>query len=246
MSTRGAGRCPAGVTRSRSAGEAKAFLAVPVTTYRPSACFRGASDPEMRSRYPLARGTTRRPRWMTSCSDDDHPAARRLLREGVIEGTFARNPSLRRSLAGAMSACELFTPCGIYLGRRGIIPFPRDRIHRVLRKVVVGLMWWHYDLRPGLDSLRFVFEKDPSEALIRDVRPVTTLGRVGSGEVFEYRHAVDASDPCRSVWLFRFFQKTVFAACSQAVDPSAERPTALWIPEGSPGAPSPQRHAPLR
>ena len=109
----------------------------------------------------------------------------------------------------SITTVEMQSPTGLYLGTAPGLKFDRHRIDRVLKKIVRGLLWHHYNVKPGSD-INFLIWKDPDvSSVLHILTTETTLSAFG-GNVFQYRHSTTVEDPEQSVWCLRFYGKTTF------------------------------------
>src|SRR5205807_1228537 len=99
---------------------------------------------------------------------------------------------------------------GLYLPDRTAIRFKKDRINRVLERLVRGFLWHHYQVKPSYDAVFEIF-KNPtlSEEIADMINSLTTLSWVGD-DIFRYRHSLIEGDPDGSVWCFQFYARTEF------------------------------------
>lgn len=133
----------------------------------------------------------------------------RIWDEKVIASTMKRSPALKRDLAKGITTVEVRSYSGLYLGKSPALPFPKKRINRVVERIVRGLLWHHYRIKPG-PAIHFQIRMDPE---IGDIpfsfESHANLSSVG-GTVFQYRHNTAIEDPEQSIWLLRFYSTTTF------------------------------------
>jgi len=131
-----------------------------------------------------------------------------------------QNPSktgFLRALLSGTGQVRLFSPSGLYLGRKSYYTVDLSRIESVIKRVVKGLFYHHrksplpsrYDVRVIMDDMMARYRNDPIfvrtlNALIGDAP--RTFGR----NVFSYRVAFTPEDPCISAWLLQFYGAFIF------------------------------------
>jgi hypothetical protein len=146
---------------------------------------------------------------MTASAYIEHPSAcqvwERSLRPMVLRGR-----GLRRMLSQNILENDVVTPAGVYVPDRRFIRFKKDRIDRVISRIVRGLLWHHYQVRPASDT-EFEIYKDPSlnEQLADLINSITNLSWVGD-DIFRYRHSLIEDDPNGSLWCFQFYKCNEF------------------------------------
>jgi len=87
--------------------------------------------------------------------------------------------------------------------------FEKDRINRIVRKVVLGLYWHHEKRRlPPATELE-VFKDVPLDEELRQILGSMTPRFIGNG-AFHYRYGVAMDDAERTLWLLQFYEKTQF------------------------------------
>lgn len=144
---------------------------------------------------------------LTQAHED--PVGQKLWEEKVVGSTLKRSPRLKRVMLNSITTVEMRSSAGLYLGRAPGLKFDRNRIDRVLKKIVCGLLWHHYKVKPGSD-INFLIWKDPDlSSVLHILTSETNLSSIGDG-VFQYRHSTAVEDPEQSVWFLRFYGKTTF------------------------------------
>jgi hypothetical protein len=75
----------------------------------------------------------------------DHPQALRAW-EPNLRPMILRKPGLKKMLSSNMLAGPVRTPAGLILPDRKAMRFEKARIERIVRKIVRGLLWHHYNI----------------------------------------------------------------------------------------------------
>jgi hypothetical protein len=98
------------------------------------------------------------------------------------------------------------------------IGFDRQRINRVLRKIVLGLYWHQVKKRlpteTSIEPFKDRLLDDRTRAIFAS-RPEHSIG----GAAFKYRFGIAADDACVSIWHLMFYEKTVFVVSVGVHDP---------------------------
>lgn len=126
----------------------------------------------------------------------------------VKRSALRSTPFLLRIVAG-LKMVDVYSPGGVYLGRRPAFELDRPRFERVMTKIARGLHYYETGVTlPPEVSSGIVFNPDPERwtDLIDALGPVK--GR--HPEVFRYRCAFTPDRKRGSVWLFQFYEKPTF------------------------------------
>jgi hypothetical protein len=141
---------------------------------------------------------------------DRDPGAARLWDEKVIRGTLWRSPQLKQVILQGLTAMDVVTPGGIYLGTTQTIRFSRQRLDRIARRMVTALHWRHYGHVPR-DGVKFSIEMGPNpkrpgtaEKVARNVLGGRPWIEIGNG-AFRYAYNHVAENPDWGAWLLQFF-----------------------------------------
>jgi hypothetical protein len=116
---------------------------------------------------------------------------------------------LQRTLLRTLQRTELRTPAGLVVGRGAAIPFDPGRINRVVKRIVQGLLWHHYQSRPTDAHFDIYFNPDLNLLPLAELLSATNLNSIGDN-VFRYRHGTVNGDPDSSVWGLQFYGHTHF------------------------------------
>lgn len=114
---------------------------------------------------------------------------------------------LRGNLIARMRNVEMRTPAGVITGRATAIHFDVPRVNRVVKRIVKGLTWHHYQFRPT--NVRFEIYFNPDLRPLHDILLRTSLHTIGNA-AFRYRHGLTKEDRNASVWGLRFYEHTHF------------------------------------
>lgn len=153
----------------------------------------------------------------------ENTAAKKIWDEKVLKSSLRRSSALKRHLINNIVPLELTSPSGIFLGNVEGIKFKRDRINRVLKKIVRGLLWHHYNYVLEIKA-EFVIREDKlmlasphylklsgfmkaEEA--QKIMMRTPILEIGRG-VFKYRHAIINNNPRYSIWWLLFYETLLF------------------------------------
>jgi hypothetical protein len=147
---------------------------------------------------------------LAQVASEQDPAAARLWSDKVIRGTLWRSPRLKRVIVQNLTAIDIVTPGGIYLGTTPTIRFARRRLDRVAQRMVTALHWHHYGHVPR-DRVKFTIEMGPNpkqpgiaEKVARNVLGGRPWVAIGDG-AFRYAYNRVADDPDWRAWLLQFF-----------------------------------------
>ena len=154
--------------------------------------------------------------------------------EGPSCAAHGRRPS--KNAVSNLGRAELRTPAGLVIGRRIAIPFDKVRVDRVVKRIVQGLLWHHYQSRPIDARFEIHFNPDLNLLPLPEFMNATTLSSIGEN-AFRYRHGVTTGDPNSSIWGLQFYGHTHFIVLvlsnSLAEEFSSETPTPPLVTEAS-------------
>lgn len=85
---------------------------------------------------------------LAGADPERHPIAARLWSDKVVRGTLQRSPALKSIILQSLRRLDVTTPAGIYLGTAPTIRLNRQRVDRVVRRIVTALHWHHYGHAP--------------------------------------------------------------------------------------------------
>jgi hypothetical protein len=151
---------------------------------------------------------------MTAQGYGEHPDAARVW-QSKIRPLLRRSPGLRHMLQQNMIDAPVQTPSGIVLPGRRAIAFSPERIDRVVRRIVRGLLWHHYRQKPAADATLQVFQQQVLPQEVADmINTLTQLSWIGD-TIFRYRHALVNGAPDSSIWALQFYAQTQFIVVVQ-------------------------------
>ena len=138
----------------------------------------------------------------------------RALWEGKIKRSFENSPGFRQSFANAVTTMEWKSPGGIILGEVTGVDGDRERVGKVLRKIVRGLFWIDSGRRVMPFDVKFNYSQvspmtPPLPAEVMDLFHGMPLREVG--EVVKYKFGFDAEEPRAIVTWMAFYSRTMFA-----------------------------------
>ena len=139
----------------------------------------------------------------------EHPQAL-IAWEVSLRPMILRNPLLRKMLTSNVLPGQPRTPAGIYLPDRTAILFPKDRIIRVIKRIVRGLLWEHYRQKIATDT-EIEVHRNPKllPELAEMINTLTTFSWIGD-DIFRYRHALTHDDPDTSLWAMQFYGQSQY------------------------------------
>lgn len=141
----------------------------------------------------------------------EHPSAFQTWEQSV-RPMILRGPGLKRMLSQSILESDVVTPAGVYLPDRKAILFKKDRIKRVVSRMVRGLLWHHYQVKPAGDTAFEIYKDPPMNEQIADlINSMTKLSWLGD-DICRYRHSLIEGDPDGSIWCFQFYGCTEFLA----------------------------------
>ena len=139
----------------------------------------------------------------------------------VVLRSFGRSEAKGklRTLLSNTEEVEIQSEGGLFLGTTGLYQVDQERITRVVRRIVRGLFFYHFQRRVPVDyevTTQLLADVDPSnpEQVDSCHRIVTILQeqrihKIGTSE-FEYRFTALADCPDCTFWLMRFYQSVVW------------------------------------
>jgi hypothetical protein len=165
-------------------------------------CNHGASDDDEVFRNELS---------IMAGSFGESPKAAERLRS-AMRGIRRNKATLARMVSGAKPV-ERYTKGGIYLGLGYAVPVVPGVQERVIKRIVRGLYWHHFDSRLVDDThiaLVFIDKRKPHwEHGLSALQPLNLRHQlIGDGETFQYLYGRANDDPAASVWLLNFFKGT--------------------------------------
>ena len=90
----------------------------------------------------------------------DHPSAFQVW-EQSLRPMILQGQGLRRMLSDSILEGEVVTPAGVHLPDRRAIRFKKNRILRVVARIVRGLLWHHYKVKPSANAV-FEIHRNPT------------------------------------------------------------------------------------
>lgn len=152
----------------------------------------------------------------------DHPVVQKLLPAVFRSLEKPKKQRFARWFAAQGAIFDVQTPSGIYVGKKAGFHIDLPRLEAVTRRITMGL-YFHETGSRLPDDYRAVsmlgnnIWMRPSEfktipalgAVVR--RTPHTFGE----DVFNYRFAIAADNPCGSIWLLTFYGRVVFVTITE-------------------------------
>lgn len=119
--------------------------------------------------------------------------------------SLSRGPGLREDMKSRVSAANITSPSGLYLGTATGIEIPQDRTKKVLRKIALGLFYHHTGSRVPDNFRPYVYfqpKEDFSDLLQKSARYIGDFKDTffSAGALF---------DDKSSVWRMVFYKRVV-------------------------------------
>ena len=134
----------------------------------------------------------------------DHPSALQVW-EQSLRPMILQGQGLQRMLSDSILEGEVVTPAGVHLPDRRAIRFKKNRILRVVARIVRGLLWHHYKVKPSANAVFEIHRNPTLNNQIADfINSMTRLSWVGD-DIFRYRHSLVEGDPDGSIWCLQFY-----------------------------------------
>lgn len=139
----------------------------------------------------------------------EHPSAFQVW-EQSLRPMILRGQGLKRMLSQNILENNVVTPAGVYLPDRKAIRFRKDRILRVVTRIVRGLIWNHYKVKPTADTV-IEIHRNPTlnEHTANLINSMTQLSWLGD-DIFRYRHSLAEEELDSSLWCLQFYGHTEF------------------------------------
>jgi|SRR5579875_3323309 len=116
--------------------------------------------------------------------------------------------SIRRILRTSMKDFEVRSPSGLYLGKAPAVFLDARRTLRVAARIILGLWWHHYRIRPE-PSIRIYAGRLWRLEGMEQILGACQKASIG-GDVFAYAHGVPPEDAHQSVWFLQFYTRLIF------------------------------------
>jgi len=126
----------------------------------------------------------------------------------------------RHAFLNTLTIVELLTPAGIYCGDTFGYKIDRNRILRVVIRIIRGLFFHEFKKRLSIEPKARFAEGIEQEALER----FAVLFResqgadIGDQQTFHYRFRVHPDEPETTVWALSFYNSTTFLAVTRPQD----------------------------
>ena len=150
---------------------------------------------------------------VASCLDAyiEHPQAMHVW-ESSLRPHILKRPRFRSMLASNIMPGRVVTPTGVYLPDRVAVRFSKERLTRVVGRIVRGLLWEHYKqiTDPGIE-----IEVYRNPALDPDLAEIVNLVPNHSwigGDIFRYRYGLAENGQDTSFWAMQFYANTEYLA----------------------------------
>ena len=132
--------------------------------------------------------------------------------EQKLNRTFEKDYGLKKQIAKSFKIAEIFSPSGLYLGRRLISQIDPIRIENVIRKIVRGLFWFEYkekiSLKSKIEIIGIPKNSNNIDTLIRN----SICGSRFWEKIFEYRYLRKSKDTFESIWIMSFYRELYYIA----------------------------------
>jgi len=148
---------------------------------------------------------------VASCLDAyvEHPQAMRVW-ESNLRPHILKSPRFRSMLASNIMPGRVVTPSGVHLPDRFAVRFSKQRISRVVERIVRGLLWEHYKLVVDAETEFEVFRNPSLQPEIAEIVNLTTNSSWIGGDIFRYRHALAEQANDTSFWAMQFYSTTEY------------------------------------
>lgn len=139
--------------------------------------------------------------------------AGKKLWDEKLHRMYEKNLGLRRKIAHNLEQPkDTYTPSGIYLGKRMVINLDKNRIYKVVRKIVRGLYYLEYqEVMPAsqdLDCL-LIQTQDHFNAAKESTKELKSGSKSWDG-IFRYSHNRTEEGRPGSIWLLNFYDFATF------------------------------------
>lgn len=147
-------------------------------------------------------------RWFITTASGTNPVARAHIEDKVVR-QFKKRPKLLRAILKRSGYIDVQSPAGIFLGKKPVFEFQRDRIQSVISRITRGFFFHFFGERLPDDYIVKEFMLNP---ILDEVQKILLsqipLNEIGNG-VFSFRYQRDISDPYFTAWLYRFYDCTL-------------------------------------
>jgi hypothetical protein len=124
---------------------------------------------------------------------------------------YKKDLGLRRAIAKAIVPKQVFTPAGLYLGRRFKLEPDWPRIKNYFTKVIRGLYYFEYgEILPESTLIHYVLLDDME--ILEEINRNVSRGKRGWSGVFEYKRNRVPDSSGESLWLFLVYETILFGA----------------------------------
>lgn len=138
-------------------------------------------------------------------SSYEHPAARKLWNDRVMK-RLPNQARFRAALVSKIRPVEVRTESGLHLGKAEVMLVEKQRIDRVLEKMVRGL-YLHHEGSPLGNVTLETFLNPPT--LFPEALRFAKAAQLGNG-VVGYWRAIAEDDPRASIWWFDLYEHVLF------------------------------------
>jgi hypothetical protein len=148
----------------------------------------------------------------------EHPEAQRVLPTLWESLERADHRGMARSIVRGIKMEDVFTPTGLWAGQRPVYRPNERRMNRVLKKMVRGLYYHHFNkqpLPPEWDVWVYwqhqfpALKKQPEHAAIVNALQNEPPQMLGKG-VLNYRFSQASDVPEATLWLLKFYEGIEF------------------------------------
>ena len=147
----------------------------------------------------------------------------RLWKE-KLRRMYQKNLGLKGKISSLLAYKRVYTPYGLYLGRRRTLGFEITRLEAVVNKVIRGLYFFEYGERMETNTeVESLFLSTAARFEAADKRSVELApgSRAWPG-VFEWRFGRVEENPQGSIWLTRFWGCACFWTITSPLDDAEE------------------------
>ena len=138
-------------------------------------------------------------------------AGKKLWKE-KLHRMYKKNSGLRRKIAQNLKPINLFTPHGIFTGRKILIKIDENRIYKIVRKIIKGLYYIEYkEIMPASQNLDCLFLQTQKkyDTAMNQVSQLKNGSKKWDG-ICQYKYNRTEKGNPGSMWLINFFDFAIF------------------------------------
>lgn len=138
-------------------------------------------------------------------------AGKKLWQER-LHRRYKEDLGLRRKIVQNLSPKDIYTPYGIFIGKRMTIELDMNRIYRTIRKIIKGLYYIEYrEIMSDTQDLDCLFLQTQSHFdTIKDYADKLKNGCKMWTGIFQYKHNRTEEGLPGSMWLLNFYDFAIF------------------------------------